>query len=501
MNRRSAAAIILLAWAGALGWLVQRHYLSAPRASDTPRWPVPPGAAFHTIRIGERQYGLASLTVDTLPEGLRVIELVTLDLPPAQPKVPRRTSVRVEAQYTRGLQLRSWTSALLTEHGRSASTGSVSGDTLLTIVNSGAGMPTETLSVVLRRPVVLPSAIPLVAASRGLPRTGTKLNVEIFDPIDDELRTEHITIAAESLFSVPDSAEFVESLKRWTVVHADTMRAWRLERFEHGLPLRQWIDAAGMTVRLQHPLGAVIDRSAFEVVNSNFRALPAPPWDTSAAAPSYTAAEGIPDRVRSLAVVARLVPPGALPQAIPAFEGGWQIRAGDTLRVSPATATDTAPERAVLAEPRLESTDPALVRVAAQAAGRARQPEQIALALSDWVRRTITLREGSDAGSAGSVFRARAGTAVERVRVLVALARSAGLEARMVSGLVLSGGRWQSRAWGEVWTGTWTPVDPALPSASPRAARVRLSVGGAPRLLDLALRAGRLRLDVLEETR
>lgn len=500
MNRRTAATLILLAWAGALGWLVQRNYLSAPRASDAPRWPVPPGSAFQAIRIGGRQYGLASFSVDTLPDGLRVVELVTLDLPPTGNQSPRRTSTRTEAKYTRALQLRSWTSSVLTEHGRSASTGSVSGDTLLTVIAGGRGEATETLTVALRRPVVLPSAIPLVAASRGLPRTGTKLNVEIYDPLDQELRSEHLSVAAESLFTVPDSATYLESIRRWTVAHADTIRAWRLERIEHGLPVLQWIDAAGMTVRLQHPMGAVLDRSAFELVNSNFRALPIPPWDTSAAAPSYLPSDGSPEPARRLRVLARLTPASVLPTALPALEGGWQSRRGDTLEMTAASGIDSAPERAVMADPLLSAGDPGLARAAALAAGRESQPARVAQALNDWVRRTIRVREGAGTWSAGRAFRNRSGTAIERVRVLVALARSAGMEARTVSGLVRVNGRWQLREWAEIWTGTWTPADPSLASASPLGARIRLSTGGDARQLDLALRAGRLCLDVLEET-
>lgn len=501
MNRRTVATVILLAWFSALGWLVQRHYLSAPRESDTPRWPVPPGSAFHALRIGGRQYGIASLAIDTVPEGLRVVELTTIDLPPTQPGVPRRTSARTEALYSRALQLRSWSTRQLTEQGRSTSTGDVSGDTLLRVVNSGEGESPETLLVKLRRPVVLPSAIPLVAASRGLPRTGSRLNVETYDELDHELRVEHLTVAAESLFTVPDSAEFNPSIRRWTAVHSDTVRAWRLERLEHGLPVLQWIDAAGMTVRLQHPLGAVLDRSAFELVNSNFRALPVPAWDTSASAPSYRAVAGPAEPAKRMVVLAHLAPQGALPKLLPALEEGWQSRRGDTLEVGAVSGADSSPEPAVLADPLLTGDDPGLARTAALTAGRERDPGRIAQALNDWVRRSIRLRTGAGTWSAFRAYQSRSGTPAERVRILVALSRSAGMEARTVSGLVRVGGRWQLRDWAEIWTGTWTPADPADPGALPSAARIRLWTGGSARQLDLALRAGRLYLDVLEETR
>jgi hypothetical protein len=60
-------------------------------------------------------------------------------------------------------------------------------------------------------------------------------------------------------------------------------------------------------------------------------------------------------------------------------------------------------------------------------------------------------------------------------------------------------GRWQLHPWVEIHTGTWMPVDPATPGRA-TANRVRLAVGGEARLLDLVVRAGRLRLRVLEDT-
>ena len=116
MNRRTLAGIILLLWVGALGWLVQREYLAGRGPAETATsWPVPPGAAFQAVRLGERQVGLASIAVDTVGDSLRVVSLTTLDLPSADTANPRRTSERVVAIYSRRLQLLRWQTDLLTE--------------------------------------------------------------------------------------------------------------------------------------------------------------------------------------------------------------------------------------------------------------------------------------------------------------------------------------------------------------------------------------------------
>lgn len=497
MNRRSLAAIILTCWLGSLGWLVQRHYLQATPRDQVPRWPVPPGASFRTVRLGDRQYGVASLAVDTTGEGLRVTELLTIDLPSLQPKTPRRTSIRVEAMYTRALQLMRWQSDMLGEQGRVTAVGVVSGDTLLTVINTPRGEPAETLSLRLRRPIVLPSAMPLVAASRGLPRPGSKLNIEVYDPLDEELRIEHLTVAAESVFTVTDSAEYNETLGRWRIAHSDTVRAWRIDAVEHGLGHASWVDAAGMTVREDHALGARLDRTAFEIANTNFRGLPPPLWDTSAAAPRYTSVEGSSPPRQEMIVLAHLAPADPLPSVAPALVGGWQERNQDTLTIRPRAAEDSVDESPGAVE-LLIAVDSAVIRTAAAIAPNERTPDRIAQALAGWVNRTITLRDGSGTRSAGATLRHRNGTPEERVFLLVALARAAELDARPVWGLVLMGGRWQLRPWAEYRNQGWTPLDPALSGKDALVGRVRLAIGGRPRLIDLALRAGRLRMEVLE---
>ena len=113
--------LVLGAWLLALGWLVQRSLFAPKREETLARWPVPPGSSFLAIRNAERQVGLASFTVDTLTDGMRVTELVTIDLPQSRPKVARRTTARIEAIYGRRFELRSWQADLLTEAGRTVS--------------------------------------------------------------------------------------------------------------------------------------------------------------------------------------------------------------------------------------------------------------------------------------------------------------------------------------------------------------------------------------------
>ncbi|MEO8636377.1 MAG: transglutaminase-like domain-containing protein [Gemmatimonadales bacterium] len=499
-SRRTLVLLVLGTWTLALGWLVQRSVFAPKRAETLARWPVPPGSSFLAIRNAERQVGLTTLTVDTLSEGMRVTELTTIDLPQLRPRTARRTAARIEAIYGRRFELRGWQADVLTESGRSMSQGIVVGDTLLTIVNSARGSPTETLTVALRRPVVLPGAVPLVIASRGLPRVGDKANVEVYDPLDHELRIDHLTVARESILTVSDSALYNETLQRWSVAHLDTLRAWRVDVVIHGLPVRRWIDATGMTVLAEFPLGATIERSAFELANTNFRALPLPRWDEGAAAPDFITPAGAEpaEPLDARAILLSHARGTPMPAEVPGLLGAGQERVGDTLRFGP-TVAEPGDSLQLALPPRVALTQPTatLADQARRINGTDSLPLARARLLRAWVHRTITLRADGGLLSAARVLQARQGNSQDRAVLLAGLLKASDLSARLCWGLVREQGRWRLHPWVEVWADGWNTLDPAdADDATPRA-RVRLATGGRARFLDLAMLAGQLRLDLI----
>jgi hypothetical protein len=497
VTRRRIAALILLGWVSSLGWLVLREYGGGPVRADE-GWPVPPGSVFQAVRLGARQIGLASLTVDTLtsPARLRVAELLTVDLPPsAGDSTPPRTSVRTEAIYTRGLHLTGWHSDLLTEQGRASVIGRVLGDTLLEVVTSAAGA-SDTIRVALRKPVVLPSAVPFVARQRGMLRREGRLGLDVLDPLDLEVRSERFVVAAESVFTVADSAEYRESLGRWTAVHFDTLQAWRLETLSDGLPYWRWVDGFGMPVQADHALGATMERSAFELVSRIYRARARPGRMAGVELPRFGGPLPPPPGSAArdgFAVTLHLDPPRAAGD-LEALAGGIQQVRGETLlvaRVASLAGPGDTPQVSVLAQ----AADSLLARALDAAGVRPNQPpEEAARRLNAWVRRAITLRAGPAVASAGQVLSRRTATAGERTVTLARLLRHAGLEARAVWGLVWRPPAWHLDSWVEAGHGTVFAVDPNQATVPADPARIRLGPGGVPRLLDLLLVAGRLRL-------
>lgn len=498
VTRRTAAVAILAVWLGSLGWLAIRRY--GTKAEEPARWPVPPGSSIMAVNLAGRQVGLSTLTVDTLVGGeLRVTDLTTIDLPRTIPGTPRRTSERTEAFYSRALQLRRFESSLLTEHGRLRLSGVVAGDTLLRLIGEVPGEASDTQHIALRRPIILSSAVPLAVASRGLPRPGSRVNLEVFDPMERELRVEHLLVAAESTFIVPDSAELNSRTGRWEPVHLDTVRAWRLDAAEHGLPTQLWLDGTGLPVRIAYPLGASLDRSAFEIVQVNFRAMSPPTYDTSSAAPRFDYPVR-PDRTRGMMrALARLTPDTTFPPDLPLLTDAWQTRVGDTFHVGGVLreiAPDTTPAGT---DPvwSLVTPDSSVVAAARAIVGGDTTPARAGELLATAVRKRIRPVPGESRQSAAQVLAGTAGTEQEQVNLLVSLGLALGLHARSAWGLVHHDGQWVLRPWAEIRTDRWTPFDPAQPGHD--AGRIRLATGGSSRFLTLVIQAGRVRLQVLEE--
>ena len=89
--------------------------------------------------------------------------------------------------------------------------------------------------------------------------------MSVFDPTTRLVIRPELTIRAESLFAVVDSASRNAS-GEWDVAHRDTVRAWRIEGAPQGLTA--WVDAEGRVVAAQAgSLSAT--RTAFEIAFKN----------------------------------------------------------------------------------------------------------------------------------------------------------------------------------------------------------------------------------------
>ena len=97
---------------------------------------------------------------------------------------------------------------------------------------------------------------------------GRKQTRAVFDPTTRRVSRPELTIRAESLFTVVDSAS-MDATGAWEPAHRDTVRAWRIEGAPQGLIA--WVDAEGRVVAARAGNVSAI-RTAFEIAFKNAKA-------------------------------------------------------------------------------------------------------------------------------------------------------------------------------------------------------------------------------------
>ena len=503
MSRRQWVIAILAAWALSLGWLVKREVFRPTGARlAAAALAVPPGALFYRLDVGGQQVGFSSTTLDTLPNAIRVENVFVIDVA-ALGKL-RRTTARSIAMLSRALRLESVEATFDGDLGQFAATGRVFGDSVLSVAIVSEG-DSQTTRIPLKGPLTLPTLLPLRLAFGGELQSGRSYTARLFDPLLLTGRAVTARVAAESTLVVSDSADLDSTTMVWVAEHFDTVRAFRIDHDANGAPMSSWIDAQGRLVFASSGgenggAGFSIERAAFEIAYENFRRR-----DTARVARN-SAAPALGEIVPVTALVA-----GVRTDPAPRARLLVRTSAGDTLEIVQATALqshaapyrlpsrDTALARWLEPEPLIQSRDP---RIAAQARliiGRERGPARVAELLTHWVHRSLDRATPPRAGapSAVKVLETRRGDCNEATTLFVALARSTGLPARTVAGLLYLDGRFYYHAWAEVYLNEWIAVDPTFDQLPADAAHLPIATGGLARQVELVPLIGRLQLEVL----
>ncbi|HZI87282.1 MAG TPA: transglutaminase domain-containing protein, partial [Pyrinomonadaceae bacterium] len=145
----------------------------------------------------------------------------------------------------------------------------------------------------------------------------------------------------------------------------------------------------------------------------------------------------------------------------------------------------------------IRSDDKSVIEKARSIAGEERDAWKIAGKLADWTYKNITWKRVDNATAAQTLATLEA-DCLEFSQLFVAMARSLGLPARLVSGLAYSGASFGGHAWVEVYVGEWIELDPTWGTNFVDATHIRNSANGT--LLTYAS-LNLIQLEVLEAPR
>ena len=504
-----------------MGVLVRREYfVPNTRRLAEAALRISPGATYYVVEQGGKQIGFASNTIDTLPTSISVVDYFVADLPIAG--AVHRASARSVVKLSRALALRTFDVQVESESSTPMRIGGrADGDSAIVYALTTNGVAADSQRVAVLGPVLLPALVPLAVSLGETPRVGRKYSLPMFSPTTMSRGEMTLEIRAESLFTLVDSAAFDKDKGEWVGVLTDTVRAWRVATTTTGSSaaggFSGWVDAQGRVVQSTQPGGITLRRMAYEIAFQNWRIA----RDRAIAEGAGSGANDILERTAIAAgallgrskLTALTVRLGAVDLRGYDLDGGRQSLSGDTLYVRRERDDALAPtwslakphekiklnfKRELAEEPLLQVSDPRISSLAERIAGLDRDPRVVAEKVNRWVHDSLRKEATFSVPNAVEVLRTRVGDCNEHTQLYVALARAAGVPARIATGLAYVNGKFYYHAWPEVYLNGWVAVDPTFGQFPADAAHLRFVVGGLARQAELFRLIGNLKIQVVE---
>ena len=511
-TRGLLAAGILALWVGGLGLLAQRE-LFRPHTELLAEagLRVTPGATYFAVLQKGAQIGFASTTIDTADGGITVADYLVADLAVAGKL--HRASARTTVRLSRALRVSSFSLDVDADLTPIKAQGRVIGDSLLLLTVRGiAGQATDTQRIRLGGPILLPTLVPLAIALGERPKVGKSYTLPIFDPAAMVSKDMRIAVQAESVFVLHDSSVVDVATGRWHGALPDTVRAWRLAS-EGGSTggFAGWVDEQGRVVLATQLLGLTLERRPYEVAFENWK-MDVAQRGTQVSADrdiyemsAISANKSLRENLSVLAV--RL---GGVDLDGFDVKGYRQRLRGDTLTISreapaalkAAYALPDGAKRTVMsvfmdAEPLLEVDSPEIRTLALRLRGKDTDPRIVAERINTWLYDSLEKKITIGIPSALGTLRSRRGDCNEHTQLYVALARAAGVPARVAAGLAYLDGKFYYHAWPEIWLERWVAVDPTFGQFPADASHLRFTIGGLGKQAELLRLMGTLEIDVL----
>jgi transglutaminase-like putative cysteine protease len=488
--------LVLVAWLGVMALVVNRSYLQASSnlATDLARY----GSSATWRGVYYRGEKIGFTVSQTVPKGdgfdLEEDGRLQMALLGATTAATIRTTAHVDSDFT----LRAFEFSLDPGTGPIEITGIVVGGPegaapqtrLKLTVKTASGTRTE--ERVLSEPPALSLNLSRRLANGGLV-PGARHHWTVFDPA--------------TLHNAP---VVIDVGKRELVNGAGRpIPAFRVETEFSGLRTTSWVTDTGDVVREESPLGLITVRETPE----RARAMAVPikvqsgMYESAAIVPAGKERIDEPADVRRL----RIRLDGANLSSAD-LDGGAQTRiAGPGTivelrdpRMLKADVADADARQYLSPEPLIESDDPDIKAEADRAVrgvtDRRAQAERLTRAVNGLLEKKPTV----SIPSAREVLRTKVGDCNEHTALFVAMARAAGIPARIDVGLVFVRGAFYYHAWPEVYIdeggsrGLWLPVDPTLNQFPADATHIRLARGGLEKQTAILPLIGRLKMTVLE---
>jgi hypothetical protein len=486
---RAVSVLVVLAWIATMSILFARAYADASSASlatDLARYGA--SAEWRGVYYRGEKIGFSVRQIEQAAGGFELQEDGRLQISLFGALTPAR--IRTTARVDRAFALQSFEFLLDPGTGPTTVRGTIDGLTLSLSVTNAAGTTTDVRE--LGETPMLSLNLGRRLAAAGL-TPGARHRWMLFDPAT--LHNAPVTLevgAREIIYSASP------------VMGTVRIPAFRVEMAFSGVTTTAWVTDTGEVVQEESPMGLVTRRETSRMAMRMVTGLRTDLLDGSAVVPEMKRRIDEPRNVRRL----RLQLSG-VDLSSPDMQGVGQTVTGDVLELADPQSFGAGPAdpgaAAYLApEPFVESDDPAIVREADAALVGVAGPRARAERLARHVNALLEKKPTVSLPSAREVLRTKVGDCNEHTVLYVALARAAGIPARIAVGLTFVHGAFYYHAWPEVYLedgpgrGYWLPVDPTLNQFPADATHVRLARGGLDKQAAILPLIGRIKMRVLD---
>jgi hypothetical protein len=323
-------------------------------------------------------------------------------------------------------------------------------------------------------------------------RPGQSLSLKVFDPVS--LATAGVVVTAVR--------------KEPLTLRGRTEETTLLELEYNGLQIRSWVNADNEVLRQETPFGwTMVACEALEALAAESGAGGPEDMLATLAVPC----QGTISRPRECMKLRLRLTGGGLsdfkmPSGRQTVESAGEREVVLSVTAPPLPAASgllgdfpAECEPHLAATPWIQADDPAIVAQARKIVGDHPRQTDAAVAIGEWVYRNVRKNPAVSFPSALDVLQRLEGDCNEHTYLFVALARAAGLPAKVVVGLAYAHGAFYYHAWPAVYVGRWAEMDPTFGQSAVDATHIALLEGELKEQMKLMQFLGTLRAEVLSQ--
>lgn len=357
--------------------------------------------------------------------------------------------------------------------------GAVSGGVLTVGTQADGRAHTTTLKV--ERPIYLLSGL-MQSAAASVEAPGETETFEVFDPA--------------TLSSTPVGVKLIG--RESVLANGTWHRAKKISLTFRGATQFAWFGEDGIVLKESGLLGMTLERTSREDALSGSSLQPGEDLTKEASIPSNVEIEN-PVLLERLAVKIEGVDlaPHAVGGGRQTFVDGLLSVRKEKIRAAAGSREGVDPQW-LAPDPFIQSDHPEIVSLAGEITKASPSALSKAIKLVSWVNEHIEKRPVLSVPDAVSTLQNRVGDCNEHAVLLAALARAAGIPAKIEAGLTYLNGRFYYHAWNLLYLGNWITADATLGQIPADVTHLRLTGGDRRLPTDLLGVIGRLQLTVVE---